>query len=439
MDMEALWEETCALLRREMNDISYRSCIEDNLTPVRIEENVLYVVITMENMRSLVVSMYGALMSSCLSSAAGRPMTVSVITRAEADKEEPVAGPNDPQLNPKYTFENFVIGNANRFAAAAAAAVAESPAEAYNPLFIYGGVGLGKTHLMQAIGNQIHQLNPDKKILYITSEKFTNDLIDAIQQKKTFEFRDRIRKVDILMVDDVQFIAGRDSTQQEFFNTFNELHNAGKQIILTSDKPPKDIAHLEERLCSRFEWGLVVDIQRPDVDTRVAILKEKARLENVTINQDVLELIAGNIDTNVRELEGCLRRLLAFAGLTKTNYNAIDVPFCEQALKEVFDQKRHKQITAELIMQTTCDYYNMSMADLVGTTRRREITIPRQVAMFLTREMTGMSFPAIGVVFGGRDHTTVMHGVRIMEATIAANPSMEEVVNDIRQMVKDAR
>ena len=241
------------------------------------------------------------------------------------------------------------------------------------------------------------------------------------------------------MVDDVQFIAGRESTQQEFFNTFNELHNAGKQIILTSDKPPKDIAHLEERLCSRFEWGLVADIQRPDMDTRIAILKEKARLENINLSNDVLQLIAGNIDTNIRELEGCLKRLLAYASLNRTSYDNIDVDLCEQALKEIFDQRRHKQITAELIMQTTCDYYNMSLSDLTGPTRKREITIPRQIAMFLTREMTGMSLPQIGTVFGGRDHTTVMHSIKTVEVGVRSNPNMEEIVNDIRHMVKDAR
>ena len=437
--MDSLWEETCSLLRDNMSEISYRTWVLDNLTPARLDGDTLYVVVTMENMRSLVQTKYGSLLSTCLSQAAGRPMTMAVVTRSELDHADADPEPGDPHLNPKYTFENFVIGSGNRFANAAAVAVAESPAEAYNPLFIYGGVGLGKTHLMQAIGNYVHQQQPDKKILYITSENFTNDLIDAIQQKKTFEFRDRIRTVDILMVDDIQFIAGRESTQQEFFNTFNELHNAGKQIILTSDKPPKDIAHLEERLCSRFEWGLVADIQRPDMDTRIAILKEKARLENINLSNDVLQLIAGNIDTNIRELEGCLKRLLAYASLNRTPYDCIDVSLCEQALKEIFDQRRHKQITAELVMQTTCDYYNMSMADLIGPTRKREITIPRQIAMFLTREMTGMSLPQIGTVFGGRDHTTVMHSIKTVEVSVHSNPNMEEIVNDIRHMVKDAR
>ena len=329
-----------------------------------------------------------------------------------------------------------MVGNANRFAHAAALAVAENPAEAYNPLFIYGGVGLGKTHLMQAIGHFIHQNDPSKRILYMTSESFTNELISAIQQKKTFEFRDKIRKVDVLMVDDIQFIAGRESTQQEFFNTFNELHNENKQIVLTSDKPPKDIQRLEERLCSRFEWGLVADIQRPDIDTRVAILREKTLQENINVPDDVLQLIAGKIDSNIRELEGCLTRLVAYSSLVK---EPITTELCEQALKEIFDQRRHKQITAELIMQTVSDYYGLTLNDLIGPTRKREITVPRQIAMYLTREMTGMSLPQIGSVFGGRDHTTVMHSCKTVEAGMDGESNLSMVVNDVKRLVKNAQ
>jgi chromosomal replication initiator protein len=369
-------------------------------------------------------------------------MKISLLNREEMQKKladgndgtEPTD--NDPHLNPKYTFESFVVGSGNRFAHAAALAVAESPAEAYNPLFIYGGVGLGKTHLMQAIGHFIHQNDPKKKILYMTSENFTNQLISAIQMKKTYEFRERIRKVDILMVDDIQFIAGRESTQQEFFNTFNELHNDNKQIILTSDKPPKDIQRLEERLCSRFEWGLVADIQRPDVDTRVAILREKTTQENISVPDDVLQLIAGKIDSNIRELEGCLTKLVAYSSLTR---EPISIELCEQALKDIFDQRRVKQITAELIMQTVTDYYGLTMSDLTGPTRKREITVPRSIAMYLTREMTGMSLPQIGIVFGGRDHTTVLHSCKSVEANMTQNPDFKAVVDDIKQLVKNAQ
>ena len=322
MNLEVLWEQTCALLAKDMNYVSYSTWVDGNMVPSAIHEDEVIIGVKMEGMIPLIQKKYLKLIEKCLSETAGRPLRVTLLSKNAAEQMiTPAASTendeNDPHLNPKYTFENFVVGNANRFAHAAALAVAESPAEAYNPLFIYGGVGLGKTHLMQAIGHFIHQNDPSKKILYMTSESFTNELISAIQQKKTFEFREKIRKVDVLMVDDIQFIAGRESTQQEFFNTFNELHNDNKQIVLTSDKPPKDIQRLEERLCSRFEWGLVADIQRPDIDTRVAILREKTMQENIDVPDDVLQLIAGKIDSNIRELEGCLTRLVAYSSLVK--------------------------------------------------------------------------------------------------------------------------
>ncbi len=441
MNMEALWEKTCALLYREMAQVSYDTWIENNLSPAQLEGDTLCLRIAMENMRGSITNKYGTLIERCLSEAAGMKMKAEILTRAELSKrssgnvEDRNTRPG-PQLNPKYTFDNFVVGNANRFAQAAALAVAESPAEAYNPLFIYGGVGLGKTHLMQAIGHFIHQESPEKQILYMTSENFTNALIEAIQQKKTYEFRESIRKVDVLMIDDVQFIAGRESTQQEFFNTFNELHNANKQIILTSDKPPKDIQHLEERLCSRFEWGLVADIQRPDVDTRVAILREKTQQDHITVPDEVLNLIAGKVDTNIRELEGCLTRLVAYSSLTG---EPISLSLCETALKEIFDQKRVKKITVELIMSVVSDYYGLTIGDLTGPTRKREITIPRQIAMFVSREMTGMSLPQIGQEFGGRDHTTVMHSCRVVEENIKTNSNTRAVVDEIRRLVKNAQ
>ena len=439
MNIESLWEQTCVLLAKEMNYVSYDTWVSENMLPVDIQDDKVIISVKMESMIPMLQKKYGSLIEKCLSESAGTPMKAMLLSKSAVQRiitdPEPV-DENDPHLNPKYTFENFVVGSGNRFAHAAALAVAESPAEAYNPLFIYGGVGLGKTHLMQAIGHFIHQENPGKKILYMTSESFTNELISAIQQKKTFEFREKIRKVDVLMVDDIQFIAGRESTQQEFFNTFNELHNENKQIILTSDKPPKDIQRLEERLCSRFEWGLVADIQRPDIDTRVAILREKTMQEGISVPDDVMQLIAGKIDSNIRELEGCLTRLVAFSNLVK---QPITTELCEQALKEIFDQRRHKQVTAELIMQTVSDYYGLTLNDLIGPTRKREITVPRQIAMYLTREMTGMSLPQIGSVFGGRDHTTVMHSCKTVEAGTAGDSNLGMVVDDIKRLVKNAQ
>ena len=440
MNMETLWDNTCALLSQEMNYISFSTWIEGNMIPGMIEDNTLYIAVKMENMIPMLRNKYAGLIENKLSETAGQPIKVVLLNRDEmaarkkGSGETRSPGANDPHLNPKYTFESFVVGGGNRFAHAAALAVAESPAEAYNPLFIYGGVGLGKTHLMQAIGHFIHQNDPDKKILYMTSETFTNQLISAIQLKKTYEFREKIRQADVLMVDDIQFIAGRESTQQEFFNTFNELHNDNKQIILTSDKPPKDIQRLEERLVSRFEWGLVADIQRPDVDTRVAILREKTTRENIHVPDDVLQLIAGKIDSNIRELEGCLTRLVLYSNMVK---EPISTELCEKALKDIFDQQKHKQITAELIMRTVADYYGLSMEDITGPTRKREITVPRQIAMFLTREMTGMSLPQIGNVFGGRDHTTVLHSCKTVEANMTANNDVKAVVEDIKQLVKN--
>ena len=442
MNIESLWEQTCALLSRDMPYVSYNTWVEGNMLPGDLEGDTLYVTVKMDRMISMINGKYADLIEKRLSEAAGRPMKLMLLSRDDMAARTRKAGEskqeddNDPHLNPKYTFESFVVGNANRFAQAAALAVAESPGEAYNPLFIYGGVGLGKTHLMQAIGHFIHEADPKKKILYMTSESFTNELISAIQMKKTYEFRDKIRKVDVLMVDDIQFIAGRESTQQEFFNTFNELHNDNKQIILTSDKPPKDIQRLEERLCSRFEWGLVADIQRPDVDTRVAILRQKTVQEHIDVPDEVLQLIAGKIDSSIRELEGCLTRLVAYSNLVK---EPITLELCESALKEVFDSRRHKQITAELIMNTVCDYYGLTIDDMTGPTRKREITVPRQIAMYLTREMTGMSLPQIGNVFGGRDHTTVLHSCKAVEGKMEESADVKAVVEDIKTLVKNAQ
>ena len=322
MSIESLWEQTCALLAKEMNFVSYDTWVDNgNMTPVQLRDDTLFIRVKMETMIPMIQKKHLSVIEKCLTESAGRPMKAMLLGKTSADEmedgKELPDNNDDPKLNPKYTFENFVVGTGNRFAHAAALAVAENPAEAYNPLFIYGGVGLGKTHLMQAIGHFIHENYPDKKILYMTSENFTNELITAIQTKRTNEFRARIRRVDVLLVDDIQFIAGRESTQQEFFNTFNELHNENKQIILTSDKPPKDIQRLEERLCSRFEWGLVADIQRPDIDTRVAILREKTSQENMPVPDEVLQLIAGKVDSNIRELEGCLTRLVAYSNVVK--------------------------------------------------------------------------------------------------------------------------
>ena len=441
MDLESLWKSACALLEKRMTFLAYTTWIQGNMNPVSMEDDTVIISAQMDPMIPMIQKKYLSVIENCLTEADGKAHKALILSKEEAEErrrktlQEPVDD-TDPHLNPKYTFDSFIPGDSNRFARAAALAAAETPGEAYNPLFIYGGVGLGKTHLMQAIGNYVHQEDPSKRILYMTSETFMNEMINAIQQKKTYELRARLRMVDVLMVDDIQFIAGREATQQEFFNTFNELYNENKQIVLTSDKPPKDIQRLEERLCSRFEWGLVADIQAPDRETREAILRDKVQQEEIEVPEEVLRLIAEKVQSNVRELEGCLTRLTAYSNMTG---KPITLELSELALKEIFDQKQPKKVTAEMIMQTVSDYYSVTLSELVGPTRKREVTVPRQVAIYLTREMTGMSLPQIGEVFGGRDHTTIMHSCKVMENAINKDSSMKNLVNTVKNRLQNAR
>lgn len=309
-------------------------------------------------------------------------------------------------LNPKYVFETFVIGNSNRFAHAASLAVAEAPAQVYNPFFIYGGVGLGKTHLMHAIGHRILQTYPGIKVVYISSEKFTNELINSIRDGKPESFRQKYRNIDVLLVDDIQFLSKKEHTQEEFFHTFNTLHEANKQIIISSDRPPREIQTLEDRLRSRFEWGLITDIQAPDLETRIAILRKKAILENLNVPNDVMVYIASRIDNNIRELEGALIRVMAYASLTN---QTIDMNLATEALKDIFPNGRPKQITMELIQEVVSSYFKIKIEELLAKKRTRNVAYPRQIAMYLCRELTDTSLPRIGEMFGGRDHTTVIH------------------------------
>ncbi|MDR3588728.1 MAG: chromosomal replication initiator protein DnaA [Negativicutes bacterium] len=309
-------------------------------------------------------------------------------------------------LNPKYTFESFVIGNSNRFAHAASLAVAEVPAKVYNPFFIYGGVGLGKTHLMHAIGHRIRQTHPNMRVLYISSEKFTNELINSIRDGNPESFRQKYRNIDVLLVDDIQFLSKKEHTQEEFFHTFNTLHEANKQIIISSDRAPREIPTLEDRLRSRFEWGLITDIQPPDLETRIAILRKKAMLENLKVPNDIMVYIAGRIDNNIRELEGALIRVMAYSSLTG---QSMDMTLATEALKDIFPNGRPKQITMELIQQVVANYFKLRQEELLAKKRTRNVAYPRQIAMYLCRELTETSLPRIGEMFGGRDHTTVIH------------------------------
>jgi len=333
-------------------------------------------------------------------------------------------------LNPKYTFDTFVVGSSNRFAHAASLAVAELPSDAYNPLFLYGGVGLGKTHLMHAIGHHIMQHNPGTRIMYITSESFTNQLIDAIARKSNQEFRDRFRTVDVLMVDDIQFIAGKTATQEEFFHTFNELHNAGKQIIICSDRPPKDIATLEERLRSRFEWGLIADIQKPDYETRIAILQKKAQLEHIDVSDEVLHYIAEKIESNIRELEGSLTRVNAMAMLSGS---PLTLEVAREALDHILPAAQVKTVTPEGIIKTVTEYYKVTEADIVSQKRNREVARARQVAMYLIRELTQMSTTRIGDMFGGRDHSTVMYACEKIQEMEQKDAALKRELDYLRE------
>lgn len=339
-------------------------------------------------------------------------------------------------LNPKYTFDSFVVGANNNLAHAASLAVAESPGEIYNPLFIYGGVGLGKTHLMQSIANFILKNNPKAKILYVTSEKFTNELIDAIRNKNnisTTEFREKYRNNDVLLIDDIQFIIGKESTQEEFFHTFNALHEAKKQIIISSDKPPKEIETLEERLRSRFEWGLTVDIQSPDYETRMAILRKKEEMEGYNIDNEVIKYIATNIKSNIRELEGALTKIVALSKLEKNR--EINIALAEKALKDIIAPGDKKEVTPEFIIEVVADHFNLTPLDIVSQRRNKEIVYPRQIAMYLCRNMTDTGLQNIGKSLGGRDHTTILHGLDKITADLEGNPTLQNTIDILKKKI----
>jgi len=340
-----------------------------------------------------------------------------------------------PISNPKYTFDHFVVGASNQFANAACLAVANLPAKNYNPLFIYGGVGLGKTHLLHAIANHIlqHRVLPDaKKICYISSEEFTNELINSIRYEKMDEFRNKFRRMDILLIDDIQFIAGKERTQAEFFHTFNSLYEARKQIVVTSDKFPKDIPHFEERLRSRFEWGLIADIQPPDIETKVAILKKKAETENISIPNDVAFFLASQIDSNIRMLEGSLIRIGAFASLTKT---PIDIQLAKEVLKNIIKPKE-ELISIDTIQKVVANFFNIKISDLKVKRKHKGYLIPRQIAMYLSRKLTNASLVEIGEKFGGKDHSTVLHSIKKVEERASKEPSFKEMVENLHGQIK---
>ncbi|MFL6023244.1 MAG: chromosomal replication initiator protein DnaA [Marmoricola sp.] len=339
----------------------------------------------------------------------------------------------DSPLNPRYTFETFVIGSSNRFAHAAAVAVAEAPGKAYNPLLVYGDSGLGKTHLLHAIGHYVRSLYTGAKIRYVSSEAFTNDVINAIKDNNTAALQRRYRDIDVLLIDDIQFLEGKQSTQEEFFHTFNTLHNANKQIVISSDRPPKRLTQLEDRLRNRFEWGLLTDVQPPDLETRIAILRKKAAADRLHAPADVLEFIASRIQTNIRELEGALIRVTAFASI---NHQEVDMTLAEIVLKDLIPEGGEPQVTAGLIIAQTASYHSFSIEDLCGPSRTRALVTARQIAMYLCRELTDLSLPKIGQQFGGRDHTTVMNAERRIRKDLAERQTVYKTVNELTMRIK---
>ena len=440
-DKDELLHQFQEVLKGEVSDITYKTWIS-KLHIDKIEDNHIVFIVEADYQRDFIEGRYRELIFNTLKFITNREWTFSV-TSAESegkiitDKNSESAVTEDElennhqTLNPKYTFETFVVGDNNRFAQAAALAVANEPGKSYNPLYIYGGVGLGKTHLMHAIGNRILENNSKSNILYVTSEKFTNQIINAIKDNKTNIFRNKYRNIDVLLIDDIQFIAGKDRVQEEFFHTFNTLRENGKQIIISSDKVPKDIEFLEDRLKSRFEWGLLADIGTPDYETRLAILRKKAQEENLIIDDLILSDISTKVDSNIRELEGVLNKIVARASLT---HSPITIELAEKIINE-FKFEKEKVISSDFIKETVSKYFSISKEDLVGNKRSNDVAFPRQIAMYLCREVAGMSFPQIGKDFGNRDHSTVMHGYNKIVKEMKEKNSTKLIVESVENII----
>lgn len=439
--LKDVWEKTLNIIKGELTEVSFNTWIK-SISPISMDKEFVKLGVPNQFTKEILESRYKDLLSNAMKLITTKKYSLIFIILSDEnsnvddidDNPDTLNNVDDmnAMLNPKYKFDSFVIGNSNRFAHAASLAVAESPAKAYNPLFIYGGVGLGKTHLMHAIGHYILQNNPKVKVVYVSSEKFTNELINSIKDDKNEEFRTKYRNIDVLLIDDVQFIGGKERTQEEFFHTFNALHDNNKQIILSSDRPPKEIPTLEDRLRSRFEWGLIADIQPPDFETRIAILKKKADVENLNIPNEVMVYIATKIKSNIRELEGALIRIVAFSSLTNKE---ISVDLASEALKDIISNKHTRQVTIELIQDIVSNTYNLSIDDFKSARRTRNIAYPRQIAMYLCRKLTDMSLPKIGEEFGGRDHTTVIHAYEKISGELKKDESLKTIISDITKKI----
>jgi len=450
LDKIELLNQAKELLKNEMTNISYTTWIK-TLEIGNIYDNKIELITTNAMQTDAIKSRYYDLIINTFNFLTNKSWQLEIIDSSDisniSSAQEALENSFDSltsspeysktSLNPKYTFDNFVVGNNNRFAHAAALAVAEAPSSMYNPLFIYGGVGLGKTHLMQAIGNEILKRDSSRKVLYVTSEAFTNELVNAIKDAnyKNELFRNKYRNIDILLIDDIQFFAGKNTAQEEFFHTFNTLHQNGKQIILSSDKPPRDIALLEDRLKSRFEWGLIADISMPDYEMRLAILRKKTQQEGILIEDDILSLIATKIDSNIRELEGVLNKILAYTSLT---HSPITIEVVEKAINDVTLQKENI-ISADYIQDVVSNYFKIDKRDMISAKKSNDIAYPRQIAMYLCRTVGQMSFPRIGNDFGGRDHTTVMHAYKKIEKEIKENTNTKLIVESVKTIITNKK
>ena len=428
------WDEILEYMRTdlELSNLSFNTWIK----PLKIhslENNILRILVEVDGAVEYLEKKYKIALQAAIIEIIDQMYEIEFVTKQQAESEElPIKKSANlmneaierANLNPKYTFDTFVVGSNNKFAHAASLAVADKPGQIYNPLFLYGGVGLGKTHLMHSIAHSILSKDKTKKVLYVTSETFTVELIDAIRginNTTINDFREKYRNIDVLLIDDVQFIIGKESTQEEFFHTFNTLHGANKQIIISSDRPPKEIETLESRLRSRFEWGLIADISAPDYETRMAILRKKEETDGYKFNDDVIQFIASNVKSNIRELEGALNKLIAYSNLERKDIKEITVEKAEEVLRDILLPNEKREVTPELIIQTVAEHYGITMADIAGNKRNNEIVVPRQIAMYLCRKMTEASLKNIGNLLGKRDHTTIINGHNKIEAELKSN------------------
>ena len=460
-EVKEKWPEIIEHLRveHELLNVSFNTWIKP-LKVYDVIDDTAYILVNKDSSVEYIDKKYRLQLMVCIAEITGKEYEIQFVSEDDdklneihnasidnGQKKKTKSLAEKAGLNPKYTFDTFVVGGNNNFAHAASLAVAESPGEVYNPLFLYGGVGLGKTHLMHSIAHFILDKNPKKKVLYVTSETFTNELIDALRNGKTagnesamLNFRDKYRNIDVLLIDDIQFIIGKESTQEEFFHTFNHLHTLGKQIIISSDKPPKDIETLESRLRTRFEWGLIADISSPDYETRMAILQKKIELDHLekyNIKNDVLDYIAANVKSNIRELEGSLNKLIALYKLNNNN-NPIDIALAAEALKDIISSDNRREVTPELILDIVADHFGITVADLKSKKRDSEIAVPRQICMYLMRTMTDTALKGIGAVLGGKDHSTVKYGVEKIAKDIESDEMMANTINIIKKKINPA-